>query len=91
MKTIYVKFYNPTEVMETTPKTTDKEIIKACFRTAKYKTETEALIAYAETPGTAWSTLLDDNMSFADIQNWINEAYNHIKNHDIDWLEEHFT
>lgn len=91
MKTIYVKFYNPTEVIEITSETTDEEIIRSCFRAAKYKTETEALMVYAETPGTVWSTLLDDSMSFMDIQNWIKEAYNHIKNHDIDWLEEHFV
>ena len=45
-------------------------------------------MAYAETPGTQWSTILDDD---TDIEKWIDDTYEHIKNHDTDWLEENFV
>lgn len=88
MKTIFVRFYNPNDVMDVTPETTDEEIKEYCFRVNKYTTEQGALMAYAETPGTQWSTTLDDS---TDMEKWIDDAYEHIKNHDIDWLEEHFV
>jgi hypothetical protein len=91
MRTIFVRFYNPTDVMDLTPETSPQEIKTFCFRVTKYQNETDALIAYAETPYTAWSTLLDDTV---DIEKFINEAHSHIMmgtKADIDWLEQNFT
>lgn len=88
MRTIFVRFYNPNDVMDVTPEITDEEIKEYCFRVNKYATEQGALMAYAETPGTQWSTILDDD---TDMEKWIDDAYEHIKNHDIDWLEANFV
>ena len=89
MRNIYVKFYDPSMVFpdEIIPELTDKQIIDACFRVYKYKDEASALMAYANTMCT-WSTLLKDSV---DINKWIREAYDHIKNCDYNWLEEHFV
>lgn len=86
-RTLFVKFYHPSDIMEITPYTTDDEIKKSCFRVLKYNTPGEALIAYANTQVT-WSTLLDDN---EDYLKFVDEAYEHIKNNDYDWLEENFV
>lgn len=88
MKTIFVRFYNPNDVMDVTPATTDEEIKEYCFKANKYESELGALMVYAETPGTQWSTILDDD---TDLDKWIDDAYEHIKNHDTDWLEENFV
>lgn len=88
MRTIFVRFYNPNDVMDVTPEITDNEIKEYCFRVNKYTTEQGALMAYADTPGTQWSTILDDS---TDMEKWIDDAYEHIKNQDTDWLEEHFV
>lgn len=88
MRTIFVRFYNPNDVMDFTPETTDEEIKEYCFKVNKYASEQLALMAYAETPGTQWSTILDDD---TDIEKWIDDTYEHIKNHDTDWLEENFV
>lgn len=88
MKTIYVKYYNPMEVMDGTIDTLPKsEVMDYCFRVAKYPNEGAALMAYANTMCT-WSTLLDED---ADVEQFIECAYTALKNHDIDWLEQHFT
>lgn len=87
MKTIYVKYYDPYEVMDITPETTDQEIKEACFRAHKYESEAEALWAYAETR-CYWSTLLDEE---ANVQEFIDEAFSHIKACDYQWLEKNFV
>lgn len=87
MNTIYIKFYSPKEI-GLDSSATDEEIKKACFRAYKYKTAEQALMAYAETPGTMWSVLLNED---TDVKAWINNAYEHIKANDIDWLEANFT
>lgn len=92
MKTIYVKYYDPREIFpdEIIPELTDKEIISECFKSFKCQDETHALMTYANTMCT-WSTLLDDSMTEENVKEWIDDAYDHIKNHDYDWLEENFT
>ena len=92
MKTIYVKYYDPMEIFpdEIIPELTDKEIISECFKSFKCQDETHALMTYANTMCT-WSTLLDDSMTEDGVKEWIDDAYDHIKNHDYDWLEENFT
>lgn len=87
MRTILVKFYNPSDVMDLTPETTDEEIKRACFRVVKYNTAFDCLQAYANTP-VAWSKILDDT---ADYKAFIDEVFEHIKNDDIDWLEQNFV
>lgn len=87
MRTILVRFYNPSEVMDINPDTTDEEIKSSCFRVNKYESESDCLWAYAETPAT-WSTILDEN---DDYHKFVDKAYEHIKNHDYYWLEEHFV
>ena len=88
MRTIFVRFYNPNEVMDVSPETTDKEIKDYCFRVNKYETEVGALDAYANTAINGWSTILSDDI---DVKAWIDEAYEHIKNNDIEWLENNFV
>lgn len=88
MKTIYVKYYSPMEVMdEPFEALTKKDVMKYCFRVAKYSNESYALETYANTMCT-WSTLLDED---ADVEQFIERAYTALKNHDLDWLEQHFT
>lgn len=94
MRTVLVRYYDPCEVMDIDPSVTEEEIKKTCFRANKYDNETNALIAYAETHCT-WSTLLDDVADSKElveiVQEFIDEAYEHIKAHDLDWLEQNFT
>lgn len=89
MKTIYVKFWYPTEVFpdDIIPELSDREIKETCFRCYEYPSEAEALMAYANTM-CSWSTLLDTK---DDITEFINDAYDHIKSNDIEWLEANFT
>ena len=87
MKTLLIRLYDPNEVMDVTPETTDEEIMEYCFRVNEYVSESDALMAYANTPAT-WSTLLDKD---TDWKQFIKEAYSHIKNNDIDWLERYFV
>ena len=84
--TILVEFYRPSDIMDITPYTTDDEIKKACFVVSKYNTPREALDAYEQTQ-VIWCTLLDDN---EDYHKFIDEAYEHIKHKDYDWLEKYF-
>lgn len=89
MKNVLVRFYNPQEVF---PEEvieggiSDKQIIDTCFLIGKFKSEESALDAYAETPCT-WSTLLNEDK----VEAFIKEAFQHIKDNDIDWLEQNFT
>lgn len=88
MKTIYVKYYDPSEVMEGSIDMLPKsEVLKSCFRVAKYQTEGEALWTYANTMCT-WSTLLEED---ANVEEFIDCAYDALKSHDFDWLEQHFV
>lgn len=90
MKNVVVIFYSPENVFGDSivaAELTDQQIMDSCFRVRKYKSVESALWAYAETPCT-WSKLMDED---DDIQAFIKEALQHIKNNDIDWLEENFT
>lgn len=90
MKNILVRFYAPQELFPDEViegGISDKQIIDTCFLIGKFKSEESALYAYAETPCT-WSRLMNEE---DDIQAFIKEAWQHIKNNDIDWLEENFT
>lgn len=83
---ILIRFYYPVNIgLE--EDVLDEEIKKECFRINRYATEKEALDTYSNTR-CDWSTLLDDS---CDIEEFIDEVYSHIKNHDEKWLEENFT
>ena len=81
-RTLFVRFYYPRD-----PYNTDNEIKESYFKVLRFNTPGEALDAYANTQAD-WSTLLNDD---EDYHEFIDESYNHIKNHDFDWLYEHFV
>lgn len=87
MKTIYVKYIAPEDVVGQINGLSEKEIKQYCFRVIEYETELIALERYANTHAT-WSTLLEKG---TDVKEWINQAYEHIKARDIEWLEHNFT
>ena len=87
--TIFVEFYYPSDVKTILSCNSDDNVKKACFGVSKYDTEEEALDAY-ENSKAAWSVILDDDQ---DYHKFINEAYKHIKNNNLDdscWLYKHF-
>lgn len=87
MKTIYVKYYDPSEVMEGSIDTLPKsDVLRYCFRVGKYADPIAALDVYANSLCT-WSTLLEDD---ADVDEFIETAYDALKRHDLEWLEENF-
>ena len=90
MKIILVRYYNPSDVIDVTPETTEQEMKEYCFRVNRYDTELQALYAYAETPA-VWSTLLEHAFDSKDVERWIDEAFEHIKNNDFVWLENNFV
>ena len=69
MKTIYVKFLDPKEVLGTSEVSVE-DLKKYCFKAVRFPAEGYALLAYAETPCT-WSTLLDED---ADVEKFIDTA-----------------
>ena len=88
--TILVEFYWLSNVMDILSCTTDNEIKEKCFVVTKYDTEEEALDAYEQSKA-VWSVILDDD---EDYNEFINEAYEHIKNNDLNdrkWLHKHFV
>ena len=87
MKTIYVKYISPEDVIGQTDGLSEKEIKQYCFRVIEYETELIALERYANTHAT-WSTLLEKGTNVGE---FIDDAYEHIKQNDIEWLEENFT
>lgn len=86
MKNIYVKFWSPAEVGLPVD-ASEADIKEYCFRAVKYPNEGLALMAYANTMCT-YSTLLEED---ADVDKFINEAYEHYVKDDVDWLEANFT
>lgn len=88
MKTIFVKYYDPLEVMdESIDSLSKQEVLENCFRVVVYPNAREALEAYANTHCT-WSTLLEESANFVE---FTDKAYNAIINRDYDWLKNNFT
>lgn len=88
MKTIFVKYWDPSEVMgETLDNLSKSDVLRYCFRVVVYSNAKDALEAYANTHCT-WSTLLDESANFVE---FTDKAYNAIINRDYDWLENNFT
>ena len=85
--TIFVEFYYPSDVKTILSCTTDDNVKKACFVVTKYYTEEEALYAYEQTES-VWSVILDDDQ---DVNKFVDDAYDHLKNNDYRWLCKHFV
>ena len=85
--TILVEFYYPSDVKTILSCTTDDEIKKECFEVSKFDTEEEALDAYEQSQ-TVWSVIIDDDQ---DVHEFIDKAYEALKNNDYRWLYKHFV
>ena len=85
--TVFVEFFYPSNVNDILWLTTDDELKKACFVVTKYATPEEALYAYEHTQA-SWSIILDDDQDFHE---FIDEAYEALKNNDWRWLYKHFV
>ena len=85
--TIRVKFYYPRDVKSILSCDRDNKIKKECFEVSKYDTEEEAVYAYEHTQA-SWSIILDDDQ---DVNKFVDEAYDHLKNNDYRWLCKHFV
>ena len=85
--TVLIEFYWLSNVMDILSSNTDDEIKRKCFEVSKYDTEEEALDAYEHTQA-PWSIILDDDQ---DVNKFVDEAYDHLKNKDYRWLCKHFV
>ena len=84
--TIFVEFYYPSDVKTILSCNSDDDVKKECFVVTKYYTEEEALYAYEHTQA-PWSIILDDDQ---DVNKFVDEAYEALKNNDYHWLYKHF-
>ena len=85
--TILVEFYYPSDVKTILSCNSDDNVKKACFEVSKYDTEEEALDAYEQSQA-VWSIILDDDQ---DVNKFVDEAYEALKNNDYRWLYKHFV
>ena len=85
--TVFVEFYYPSSIIDVLSCTDDDKIKKACFVVTKYATPEEALYAYEHTQA-SWSIILDDD---EDVNKFVDEAYEALKNNDYRWLYKHFV
>lgn len=85
--TVFVEFYYPSSVIDLLSCTTDDKIKKQCFEVSKFDTPEEAVYAYEHTQA-PWSIILDDD---EDVQKFVDEAYERLKNNDYRWLYKHFV
>ena len=85
--TIFVEFYYPSDVKTILSCNSDDDLKKACFVVTKYATEEETLYAYEHTQA-VWSVIIDDDQ---DVHEFIDKAYEALKNNDYHWLYKHFV
>ena len=85
--TILVEFYYPSDVKTILSCNSDDEVKKACFVASKYDTEEETVDAYEQSQA-VWSVIIDDD---EDVHEFIDKAYEALKNNDYYWLYEHFV
>ena len=85
--TILVEFYYLSDVKIILSCTTDDKVKKACFVVTKFDTEEEALYAYEQSEA-GWSVIIDDDQ---DVNKFVDEAYEALKNNDYRWLYKHFV
>ena len=84
--TVFVEFYYPSSIIDILSCTDDDKIKEQCFEVSKYDTEEQALDAYERTQA-AWSVIIDDD---EDVHEFIDKAYEALKNNDYHWLYKHF-
>ena len=85
--TVFIEFYYPSSIIEILSCTDDDKIKEQCFEVSKFNTEEEALDAYEHTQA-RWSVIIDDDQ---DVHEFINKAYEALKNNDYHWLHKHFV
>ena len=85
--TVFVEFYYPSDVKTILSCTDDDKIKEQCFEVSKYDTEEEALYAYEHTQA-PWSIILDNDQN---VNKFVDEAYEALKNNDYRWLCKHFV
>ena len=85
--TVFIEFYYPSDVKTILSCTDDDKIKEQCFEVSKYDTEEQAVDAYEHTQA-PWSIILDDDQ---DVNKFVDEAYDHLKNNDYRWLCKHFV
>ena len=85
--TILVEFYYPSDVKTILSCTTDDNVKKACFEVSKFDTEEEAVDAYEQSEA-VWSVIIDDDQ---DVNKFVDNAYEALKNNDYHWLHKHFV
>ena len=85
--TILVEFYWLSNVMDILSCTTDDKIKEKCFVVSKFDTLEQALDAYEQSEA-VWSVIIDDDQ---DVNKFVDEAYDHLKNNDYRWLCKHFV
>ena len=85
--TVFVEFYYPSSIIDVLSCTDDDKIKEKCFVISKFDTPEQALDAY-EISKADWSIILDDDEN---VNKFVDEAYNHLKNNDYRWLYKHFV
>ena len=85
--TVFIEFYYPSSIIDILSCTDDDKIKEQCFEVSKFDTEEEAVDAYEHTQA-PWSIILDDDQ---DVNKFVDEAYDHLKNNDYRWLCKHFV
>ena len=85
--TILVEFYYPSDVITILSCNSDDKIKEQCFEVSKFDTEEQALDAYEQTQA-VWSVIIDDDQ---DVHEFIDKAYEALKNNDYRWLYKHFV
>ena len=85
--TILVEFYYPSDVKTILSCTDDDKIKEQCFEVSKYDTEEQAVDAYEQSKA-VWSVIIDDDQ---DVHDFIDKAYEALKNNDYRWLYKHFV
>ena len=84
--TILVEFYYPSDVTTILSCTDDDKIKEKCFEVSKFDTEEQALDMYEQSQA-VWSVIIDDDQ---DVHEFIDKAYEALKNNDYHWLYKYF-
>ena len=85
--TILVEFYYPSSIIDVLSCTDDDKIKEQCFEVSKFDTEEQALEAYEQTKA-VWSVIIDNDQN---VHEFIDKAYEALKNNDYHWLYKHFV
>ena len=85
--TVFIEFYYPSSIIDVLSCTDDDKIKEQCFEVSYFDTEEQALDAY-ENSQAVWSVIIDDDQ---DVHEFINNAYEALKNNDYHWLYKHFV